>query len=152
MIVLAVASLVAVTGLAVVAAPVQAAPIVELSSASEYNPALNERVVEVVHTNVFMAPVDCPEYRYCVWMNRDWGGSMYMWNTGWNGSCVPLGYPFNDAVTSAANKMPGWTMQLTVNSGCGGGAAAAPMGYHGQLSWPYSGWYYNDAASSFSTY
>ena len=55
---------------------------------------------------------------WCVWTGYNYTGSFYAWNSAYNGVCVPIGAPFDNAVSSLRNAMPGWKADFFVASGC----------------------------------
>jgi hypothetical protein len=80
---------------------------------------------------VFLSPngkADCPNYRVCVWINSQFGGDMYMWNTAWLNQNVPMNGAFSNSVSSAYNHMPGWHVTFYDDSDCTDSWIVPPIG------------------------
>lgn len=90
---------------------------------------------------------DCPSFRYCLWTGANGTGSRYDWGTEWNGTCVPIGAPFEDTGSSWKNNMAsGYWMILFKDRGCTGTRVGNAVSFGTSLNAPPA---YDNTASSF---
>lgn len=104
------------------------AQVVEVQSMDNLNQT--DKIVQVMHLSPFAmrSLSQCSSYTYCMWTSTSFGGSIYAWNTAWNGTCVPVGGSMNNNAESFANFMPhiahfgtvgeGWWAELFSDGAC----------------------------------
>jgi len=70
---------------------------------------------------VLVSSGQCNDYQYCVWINSGFGGDFYSWQQPyWDFTCIPVGAPFKNAVSSAWNRSHSLAMTLWSQASCGG--------------------------------
>lgn len=70
---------------------------------------------------VLMSSGQCHDEQYCVWTDANYGGSFYAWQSPyWDYTCIPVGAPFKNAISSAVNNDHSLRMTLWSQTGCGG--------------------------------
>lgn len=92
----------------------------------------------------------CSSGRVCTYWDDNGGGSMYYY-TGPVNTCITIGYPWDNNISSAQNTMSGWRVRFWTSSNCTGTALILDYpGLPGDHA-NFGGWpnFMNDAASSF---
>ena len=70
---------------------------------------------------VLVSSSQCNDNLYCVWTNSGFGGNFYAWQSPyWDYTCIPVGAPFKNAISSAWNRGHNLRMTLWSQTGCGG--------------------------------
>lgn len=62
---------------------------------------------------------NCSSDRVCTYWDSSYGGSMYYY-TGPFYTCINIGYPWNDQISSAANTFANNRVEFWTDAGCGG--------------------------------
>jgi hypothetical protein len=66
-----------------------------------------------------LAYPNCSPDRVCTYWDANYGGSMYYY-TGPFYTCINIGYPWNDQISSAANTFANNRVEFWTDAGCGG--------------------------------
>jgi len=70
---------------------------------------------------VLVSSNQCYDYQYCIWIDPNFGGGFYAFQQPyWDYSCIPVGAPFKNAVSSAWNRSHNLRMRLHSGPTCNG--------------------------------
>lgn len=96
-----------------------------------------------------LAYPNCSSGRVCTYWDENGGGSMYYY-TGPLNTCINIGEPWDNDISSAQNTMSGWRVRFWTGANCTG--TALILDYPGLLGdhANFGGWpnFMNDSASS----
>lgn len=104
----------------------------------------------VVTANVAHASIACPSGpKFCTYWDVQASGALYYYTGPTNGSCIEIGAPWDNNISSVKNNFAFHKVTLYGSHGCSGGACTIGVNQGLNLSPPGC---YNDWASSLRIY